>query len=282
MTSLFKSPKAPAAPDPVATANAQSTANAEAARLQMKMNMVNQYTPYGSTTYTPIGDDRYRSDVSLTPLGQQAFDSEQRIDAATNRLAEDQLGRIGAAVSKPMDFSGLPSLTTDFSADRQRTTDAIIARNQPQMDHDRDRLANQLANQGLVPGSEAYNTAMDSLTRNQNDFRLAADQAGGQEQSRLYGLNADARSRGIAEMLQTRSQPINELAALLGTSQVAVPQPAAIPQVSVAGADVTGANTLSYNALMNRYNQQIGQQNAAMGGLFGVAGSALGGYLGRK
>ena len=281
MTSLFKTPKAPAAPDPVATAQAQGAANEATARLQQKMNMIDQYTPYGATRYTPIGDDRYRVDTSLTPLGQEAFDSEQRIDAATNKLAEGQLGRIESNVSKPLDFSSLPSLTTDFSADRDKATQALIERNRPQMEHDQAALENKLANQGIPRGSEAWKTAMDDLDRRQNDFNLAAVNAGGAEQSRLYGLTADARQRLMSEMLTERSQPINELGALLGTGQVSVPQPGGIPQTSVAGTDVIGANTLAYNALMNNYNQQMGARNSALGSIAGLGGSALGGWLSR-
>lgn len=278
MSSLFSKPKAPPVPDPVATANAQGAANAETARVQQKMNMVDQYNPYGSTTFTPIGDDRYRVDTRLSPLGQQAFDSEQRIDAATNRLAEGQLGRISDAVSRDLDFSAFPSLATDFSADRDRATQSLIDRNAPMMERQQSRLENQLANQGIARGSEAWKAAYDDLSRQQNDFNLAAINAGGAEQSRMYGLTADARQRMINELLQQRAQPINELGALLGTGQVAVPQAAGIPQTNVNGTDVIGANTLAYNAMMNNYNQQMGAGNSALGALAGLGGAGLSAY----
>jgi len=44
---------APTPPDPVKTAQAQSAANAETARVQGAMNRVNQYTPYGNITWQP-------------------------------------------------------------------------------------------------------------------------------------------------------------------------------------------------------------------------------------
>lgn len=50
-----KSPSAPAAPDPVATANAQAAANKEAAYEMARLNRINQITPYGSLTYENIG-----------------------------------------------------------------------------------------------------------------------------------------------------------------------------------------------------------------------------------
>lgn len=47
-------PSAPAAPNPVATANAQGAANADVARLMAELNRVNQYTPYGSIVYNRV------------------------------------------------------------------------------------------------------------------------------------------------------------------------------------------------------------------------------------
>lgn len=49
------SPKAPAAPDPVATAQAQAAANKETAIANAILGNVDQYTPYGNLTYTQTG-----------------------------------------------------------------------------------------------------------------------------------------------------------------------------------------------------------------------------------
>lgn len=46
---------APAAPDPYAVANAQGTANIDAARVTTALNRANQVTPYGSMTWTQGG-----------------------------------------------------------------------------------------------------------------------------------------------------------------------------------------------------------------------------------
>jgi hypothetical protein len=46
------SPSPPATPDPIATAQAQGTANADAARLTTRLNRANQITPYGSQTWS--------------------------------------------------------------------------------------------------------------------------------------------------------------------------------------------------------------------------------------
>ncbi|MEY9782269.1 tail fiber domain-containing protein [Sinorhizobium fredii] len=80
------------------------------------------------------------------------------------------------------------SYETDFSADRQRVEDALMSRLNPQLDRDRAALETRLVNQGLQPGSEAYNRAIDEANRSSTDARLGAILNAGQEQSRLAGL----------------------------------------------------------------------------------------------
>ena len=270
-------PAAPPAPDPMVVASAQGAANAETARLQQKMNMVNQYNPYGSVIFTPIGDDRYRQDINLSGLGQQAFDSQQRIDAATNNLAEQQLGRLSSTLATPVDFSGLPALpgAGDFSSDRDKVTQGLIDRNSPQMQQQRAALESQLANQGVMRGSDAWRAAVDDLARQENDFRLAALSAGGQEQSRLFGLGQSARQQALSEYMQQRSAPINEIAALLGTGQVAVPEGGGIPQTNVGGTDVVGPYNMQYQGQLAAFNAKNARQQNLMSGL-----ASLGGQLG--
>ncbi|MGR6743517.1 hypothetical protein, partial [Aeromonas veronii] len=77
------------------------------------------------------------------------------------------------------------SYVDDFSKNRQEVQDALLARQQPQMDRDKAALEQRLADQGITIGSKAYQSSMDDYGRSANDARLAAVLAGGQEQSRL-------------------------------------------------------------------------------------------------
>ncbi len=109
-------PKAPEAPDYAAAAAVQGEANLEAARSTQKMGLVNQYSPVGSMTYTPIGDDRYRSDITMTPAGQALFDREMRLSEATGQIGEDMLGRVAASYDRPFDTSSLPQVAAPTTA----------------------------------------------------------------------------------------------------------------------------------------------------------------------
>lgn len=62
----FKGSSAPAAPDPVATANAQADANIKAAQQGTAMSRYDQVTPFGSTKWSQDGD-KWTSTFQLDP-----------------------------------------------------------------------------------------------------------------------------------------------------------------------------------------------------------------------
>lgn len=98
------------------------------------------------------------------------------------------------------------SYSTDFSADRTKVENALLARMNPQLANDRAALEQRLANAGVVAGSEAYNRAVDEANRSASDARYGAILAGGQEQSRLVGLEADRAAFQNAAQNQQFSQ----------------------------------------------------------------------------
>lgn len=284
------SPKPPPAPDPVATANAQAAANEKTARVQTTLNRVNEYTPWGSVIYTDLGNDRWRRDVQLSPDQQRSVEQEALLDRQLNQLGLDSVGRVQDVMSKPFTLADIPRAPgiDDFGAERQRVEDALYGRAtsrlDPQFETQQRRLETQLTNQGIARGSEAWNREMDSFGRQRTDAydaaRSSAISAGGSEQSRLYGLGQNARERAIQEAAFLRSQPLNEITALMSGGQVTAPQFSPTPQTGVNPTDVLGATNMAYQGQLNNYNQQMGQRNALMGGLFGLGGAALGGWAG--
>lgn len=69
------SPSEPTPPDPVKTANAQASANKDTAITQAQLNMVDQYTPYGSLTYEQINNAGPTFDQSAYDQAVQAYQS---------------------------------------------------------------------------------------------------------------------------------------------------------------------------------------------------------------
>lgn len=114
----------------------------------------------------------------------------------------------------------------DFSADRRRVEEAIMSRYNDQFGQDQEALRAQLASEGLVPGSEAYNERMGRLDRQRTDARMQAILAGGQEQSRLADLaRSRAEFQNMAQAQQyaqnlTTTQLENEIEQLRYSNQI--------------------------------------------------------------
>lgn len=205
---------------------------------------------------------------------------------------------------------GVNNFSDDAGRVEQATYDRATQLLQPEFDRQDRRLNTRLANTGIPIGSEAYNDAYQPFlsARDQAYTNAANDavQAGRAEQSRLFGLGlagrqqgineqlSDAqlamqnrgigfnemltnanlqnagRSRDINESLLERTQPMNELAALLqGSPAINGPAVGGPAQYQIAPGDIQGA-------IMNEYNQKAANQQATLGGLYNLGG-ALGG-----
>lgn len=100
----------------------------------------------------------------------------------------------------------------DFSADRTKVEEALMARMQPYLDKQRAGLETRLANQGVRLGSDAYSSAQYDHGRQVNDAVLANIIAGGQEQSRLVGMDRDRAMFQNAAQNQQYTQNANDSA----------------------------------------------------------------------
>lgn len=289
-------PTPPPAPDPVALSKAQGTANVDTAISSARLNAVNQETPYGTVSYDTIGNEtiagnqvpQYKQTVRLSPAEQNKLDLTNAITGQALQTAGQGLGNVQGTLSQPFNINGVAPLRTnlgtgDFGAERQRVEDSYMARFGEDMKRQEEDSVSRLNAQGIQRGSEGYGNEMQRLDRAKVDARNAAIQAGGAEQSRLFGMNqADAgfqnqaRQQGISEAAMLRSQPINELATLLGLGgQVQAPTGAPNFGVNVGQTDVLGAYGLQQQGLQNAYNQKIASQNATTGAVGSAAGAAL-------
>ena len=104
--------KAPTAPDPMKTAEAQSKMNKEAILESAKVNQMNQTTPWGTTSYTgEIGTPDRQQTVALDEQDQRALDTRRGIvqgvlDTGMNSLVP-QVAE-GFKNNAGLDFSNLP------------------------------------------------------------------------------------------------------------------------------------------------------------------------------
>jgi chemotaxis protein histidine kinase CheA len=119
------------APDPYATAAAQTQSNKETANYNAALNRIDQYTPFGSSVYTVAGTGadgvpQYRQDVTLTPLAQQQLDNQLKQDAALSNLGFNLGDQASDALKGGIDLSGLPALRGGATPGQLQTSIADV------------------------------------------------------------------------------------------------------------------------------------------------------------
>ncbi|MBY3222341.1 tail fiber domain-containing protein [Rhizobium laguerreae] len=266
---MVSTPKAPKAPDPTQTAAAQTATNVDTAIANAGLSHTNQYTPDGSLEYKVSGYQTmtdqngktyrlptYSAYQTYSPENQAIYDQTQQTQLGLARLANDQTGKI----------SGILGTNVDLSAGNvdKYVNDHWQSGFNNQWDRDQASLDQSLADKGISMGSAAYDNALrDFSTRKQ----AASDQYLG-----------DMYSSAQNSILTERNQPLNEISALMSGSQVHQPSYVNTPTTQLPTVDQAGLINENFNQQMGQYNQQLAQSNAAMGGLFGLGSSLLGGW----
>lgn len=276
-------------------------------RRQPQYRTVTEEVPvYEERQKTP----RFRQKVELTPEQQQRFDLQQQLGTDLTELGVDQLGRIRESVSTPFGLEGLPQRGEvptfnpgDYADERQRVEQALYDRASqyldPRFEQERESMRTQLINSGFRPGTEAFEEQMNNFSRRRQqaygDARDRAITGAGQEQSRLFGMDVtgynaaldefrlreNARERALQERLLERSQPLNEMAAFLGTGPgVQMPQFTNVPQTGIAPPDYQGAVNTAYQGELQNYQTQQANRASTMGAVAGLAGTVGGAMVG--
>jgi len=267
---IFGAPAQAATPDYTGAAEATGQSNIKAAQLATAANRVNQYTPYGSLTYSQEGTDPYGNPMwaarqSLSPDQQELYNMDMATSKGLGQLQEKGLGYVSGMLDQPFDTSKLVSTGMDPSQSYQ---DAYMQRLAPQLSQSREQLDQQLANQGIKLGSEAYNRAKQLQAQKENDILLGATTQG-------FGVGQQARQQGFQELAYQRNEPINTLNAVRSGSQVQGPtfvNPS--QQATTAGTDYMGAAGLTGQANIANANAENARTNAMMSGLFSMGAAA--------
>lgn len=268
------------------TIDQQKSANMEQAMLQAALNRVDTVNPYGSTRYNAIDDPsvpggkRYEQVTSLSPGQQQLFDANQSSQIGQAQLLDALTKRLQGDYASGADFSGVPELQTSAGNPEQynqQAADAMYSRAmrylEPEQAQARSDMEARLAEQGFVPGTPAYERALQTISDSQSRARADA-----RDSSLLQGLaagqnlfsnnlanaqlNNTASGQSLAQLLQKRAQPLNELNAVRSGSQVQVPSANAPSPISINGVDVAGINNQAYQQQLDAYNANVGSKNA--------------------
>lgn len=282
-------PQATPVPDPTTTANAQSAADQKTAISQAELNNVNQITPNGNLTYQQTGTYSdgtpiFTATTSLTPLQQQANNSTQQAAAQLGQIGVGQLTNVANTMSTPFDPSNLPAMGDASSLQNDKVVQALTSQAnmtlQPQFALQKQQFDQQMADQGIPQGSDAYNKQYQQMMLAQSNSENTAinqAQASGQAaQSQQVASQNATNAQALQEQTQLYNMPLNELNALFSSSQVTSPSFVSTPQTTVAPTDVIGATNLASQVAMNNATQQNTARSAVIGALGSAAGAAGG------
>lgn len=325
-------------PDYFQLANSQSLFNLNNAAQQSSLNNPNYYGPGGSQVRTRNDDGTYSVTQTLSPQLQANYDAQNALQGKLLTQATNLAGtplNFNNAPSTPtfntssaqpiqsFNTSGISPIPQADANDLAKVRDSVYQQQtqylDPQFQQAQSDLENKLANQGIMPGSEAYNREMGNfnLTKQKayGDARNSAIQAGGAEQSRLFGIGLQAnqagesnalnqfntglqthtagindalanfntglqaRQQGVSEATALHNAPLNDLSVLRGVAPVQLPTYPGQVGTSIPGVDYLNAANLGYNANLALNNANSANSANFTNGLFGLGSAALQGGL---
>ena len=292
-------PAAPPPPDYAGAAAAQGAANVDTARIQGRMNNPNVVGPLGGQTVTFGANDQPTVTQNLTPDALATLQAQQRVQKSLANLGEQGIGTAQGVISKAfdpnlaglqtsLDTSGMAKMPVNAGTTGQ---EAIMARLQPQIERMDAQTRTRLANQGLVPGGEAYKNAMLDVNQQKNDMMsqaalqgigldTAANQQGYNQALQSGQFGNTAQQQSLAQQLQLRNQPLNEISGLMSGSQIQMPQFQGYSGSNIAAPPIMQGAMAQGQANMDQYGIQSANANAQNAGLYGMLGTA-GGLAGK-
>jgi hypothetical protein len=216
-------------------AQAQTLGNLAGAQQAVQANRVNQNTAYGGLQYQQ-GTDQY---------GNPTWTANQTTNPQTQGLINSSLGNLQSAQNNPL-YGINPG---------ENYSDAIMRRLLPQIAQSDQSQTAALANQGIVPGTVAYDNAMRTYNQSKNDLLTSAQ---------IGGMNTGLQAQSL---LGTQAGQIKNLAT---PNLINAPT-----QAAVAGPDYTGALATQTNANIAAQNAALGQQTANTAGLYGLGSAGI-------
>ena len=258
-STLFGSPQTVSTPNYNQAAQDTAAGNLANAQNATNANRVNQNTPYGNLSYSqttdangnPVwtanqtmpgqlsnavnGNFGVMANTYNNPLTSPTFNSTGDMPSMNyygSRLNQQQFNPATQLLPLPtynvntqIDQSKLPSYGINPG---QTYSDAIMQRLQPQQAQALQSQQAQLANQGIVPGTQAYNNSMRTFNQGQNDQLTSAIvggmQTGLQANQQQFGQEAQQVGLNLAGQEQSFTQPLRVNTQNMGANELAYNQ----------------------------------------------------------
>jgi hypothetical protein len=225
-----KGEEQPAVPDFTGAAQEQARQSQEFVDAQTRANRPNQQGPFAGSDWSrdPVTGE-WTQRVTLTPGLNEAAQS------ITSGLGQGQL---------------------DPAAAREQAIGAAYnqatSRLDPQWAQREEQIRTRLSNQGLVPGTAAYDAAQRDLGMSRNDAYAQA----------LYNAQTGAGNAAFGQSLAANMQPFQQLQALQGLTA----QPGFTGAGQAQAPDIVGALGRMYGAQLGQYGMDQAQKNSKLQG----------------
>jgi hypothetical protein len=216
-------------------AQAQTLGNLAGAQQAASANRVNQVTPYGNLNYSQQTDAN----------GNPTWTATQSLSPELQALTQSSLQGLQQSQANPM-YGINPG---------ENYSDAIMRRLQPQIAQSDEQQTAALANQGIVPGTQAYDNAMRTYNQSKNDLLTSAQ---------INGMNTGLQAQ------QLQGTQAGQIKSLATPSFINAPQ-----QAAVAGPDYMGALQTQTNANIASQNAALGQATNQTAGLYGLGSAGI-------
>lgn len=225
------------------------------------VDQTNQYGNLNYQVYTDAnGVQRLKANTNLSPDQQQLFDTQ----VGTQKTA----GQAGSNLLSSANYGAAPDLGTDASSRVSQNLSRFTSSLNPQFTAQSENLDNQLRNQGLTPGTQAYDRATTQLRSDQGNI--------------VNSYLAQAEPQAFNEAVTSYQQPLNTATDLAKLGQPGSPQASLIntPTANYAPINYAGIQSDVATQKQNNYKAAMASHNALMQGLFSLGGTILGGPIG--
>jgi hypothetical protein len=270
---MSMSGSAPQPANPGDVAGLQQQQNQTAGTQSQAGSMVNQNNPYGSLNYVtqkdpsgkpitgPGGIPLYTANVTMSPIEQQLFNILTGTQTAAGTAGQKLISGAGYGDKSPTDVIGdkTSGLTGQLLSGYTQAMQPFFTTQQQQLD-------TQLRNQGLFPGSPAYDNSMRSLQTN-----VANAVAGATSQFEPQAFNQ-------ASQLYQMPASIGGALAALGQPQTPNSSLVQTPQLNINPPDVIGAYANAENEALQAQQNNAAQTTSLINTLMSPINAALGGW----
>lgn len=272
----LSSPKQPKAPDYTSLANQQAGLDKATAQDLTKANRPTQNAPGGSINWSQDPTTgQWTQNLSYSPSVQAGMDN------ASALAAKQQTGLLNqGSFQGPASVGAYDPHAGDAVADAYYHS--VMDRAAPLQQTQRDQLTTQLRQQGLTPGTEAYDASMKNMLNSQGDVNTTAAQnavgAGYTEARNIYGAQLAGQQQDYNQASTDYARPWDTAsAATTMQNNQYTPQFAGFGTATgYAPANVAGAAQQQYQAASGTASNSSGK----LGGLLNTGMKGVAGYMG--